>query len=147
MIKKEWIMYRIIEFVFFYWQGMVGRHKNAWYLERCPLCLMWTVWPERNNHTFNSIELSTLSLKVHISTESVLCSLLCFAMSPSFEKIPFLLRRFHYTKPILRSVQLMSMWVVAEMDGYCGCHSFFLNASSMVAYCVQQVSSIYLSLS
>lgn len=50
-----------------------------------------------------------LSLKVHISTESVLSSLMCFAMSPSFEKIPFLLRRFHYIKPILRSVQLMSM--------------------------------------
>ena len=49
------------------------------------------------------------ALKVHISTESVLSSLMCFAMSPSFEKIPFLLRRFHYIKPILRSVQLMSM--------------------------------------
>ena len=139
MIKKEWIMYRIIEFVFFYWQGMVGRHKNAWYLERCPLCLMWTVWPERNNHTFNSIESPYFY--------RICSSLMCFAMSPSFEKIPFLLRRFHYIKPILRSIQLMSMWVVAEMDGYCGCHSFFLNASSMVAYCVQQVSSIYLSLS
>ena len=42
------------------WKGGFGRHQNVDIWNAIPLCIMWTIWKERNNCTF---EQSPLELK------------------------------------------------------------------------------------
>lgn len=44
--------------VYFTWKGIFGRHRNSFNWKAAPLCLMWTIWREENNHTFDGFELS-----------------------------------------------------------------------------------------
>ena len=44
--------------VFFYWKGLFGRHDNASIWNVIPLCIMSTIWRERNNRILNCLQCS-----------------------------------------------------------------------------------------
>ena len=51
------------------WRNWFGKHySEVWNL--VPACVMWSLWRERNNRTFEDVELSTTKL-----IESCMCSL------------------------------------------------------------------------
>ena len=37
------------------WRNWVGKHSLAFW-NMVSLCLMWTIWGERNQHTFEDVE-------------------------------------------------------------------------------------------
>ena len=56
-----WVFPNRIVDLLFGWYNSCGKHVSAvWNL--VPLCLMWTVWRERNRRTFEDVELSTIKL-------------------------------------------------------------------------------------
>ena len=57
----RWVFSNCIVDLFFGWYNSCGKHVSAiWNL--VPLCLMWTIWRERNRRTFEDVELSTIKL-------------------------------------------------------------------------------------
>ena len=49
--KHHWVLPRRVLGLLFGWRNWLGRYQsNIWNL--VPLCLMWTVWRERNSRTF-----------------------------------------------------------------------------------------------
>ena len=46
------------------WQGRVGRHWNGVIWMVAPHCLMWCLWRERNDRSFEDFERTLLDLKL-----------------------------------------------------------------------------------
>ena len=59
----QWVLHSSIKRNLFGWHGaFVGkRREKAWRV--VPICLMWTLWKERNERAFNDIERSNQALK------------------------------------------------------------------------------------
>jgi hypothetical protein len=56
-----WVFPKRIMDLLFGWYNGCGKHVSAiWNL--VPLCLMWTIWRERNRRIFEDVELSTTKL-------------------------------------------------------------------------------------
>ena len=50
----EWVMPRGVLDLLAGWRNWFGKHSSdVWNL--APLCVMWSVWRERNNHTFENV--------------------------------------------------------------------------------------------
>jgi DNA segregation ATPase FtsK/SpoIIIE-like protein len=57
-----WVLPRRVMDLLFGWRNCLGRHQsNIWNL--APLCLMWTVWRERNSRTFEDVKKSADQLR------------------------------------------------------------------------------------
>ena len=52
------------------WQGNFGKHRNLSIGRAVPHCLMWSIWRERNGHSFEDCEWSYVEIKLFF-----LCSL------------------------------------------------------------------------
>jgi hypothetical protein len=51
----NWVLPGMVVDLFFGWKNEFGKHSyDVWNL--VPLCLMWTLWRERNWHTFEDLE-------------------------------------------------------------------------------------------
>ena len=46
-----------------YWKGRFVRHCNVDIWNAIPLCIMWTIWKERNYRVFEDVERSTMVVK------------------------------------------------------------------------------------
>jgi hypothetical protein len=51
---------KIVDLLFGWYNWFGKHHSEVWNL--VPLCLMWTVWQERNRHTFEDTEHSRTKL-------------------------------------------------------------------------------------
>ena len=66
------ILAKVIELLFG-WHNWFGRHSSeVWNL--VPLCLMWSLWQERNRHIFEDLEKSVSQLKETFSCLLYDCS-------------------------------------------------------------------------
>ena len=56
-----WVLFgKVVDLLFSRWNGL-GRHSSdIWNL--APLCLMWIIWKERNQHTFEDVSSSDRQL-------------------------------------------------------------------------------------
>ncbi len=53
----HWVMLgSVLDLLFGWWNWLGKQGSDIWNL--VPLCLMWTVWKERNRRTFENMELS-----------------------------------------------------------------------------------------
>ena len=59
----QWVMHSSIRRNLLGWHGpfVAKKRKNAW--RAAPLCLMWTLWKERNERVFNNVERSDQLIK------------------------------------------------------------------------------------
>ena len=46
------------------WKGRFGRHRIGDVWSAIPLCIMWILWKERNNRTFEGVEWPSVELKL-----------------------------------------------------------------------------------
>ena len=53
---------RVVD-VLYGWKICVATHGNLLAWKIIPVCLIWLIWRERNNRTFNCVELATMGLK------------------------------------------------------------------------------------
>ena len=57
-----WVFPNNIADLLFGWFNCFGKHKcSVWNL--VPLCLMWTIWHERNSRIFDNVDLSITKLE------------------------------------------------------------------------------------
>ena len=62
MFGIQWVMSKIVTSLIFGWRNWLGKHSsNIWNMVLA--CLMWLIWQECNNHTFEDIVRSTDLLK------------------------------------------------------------------------------------
>lgn len=62
MFGIQWVMPKIVTSLIFGWRNWLGKHSsNIWNMVLA--CLMWLIWQECNNHTFEDIVRSTDLLK------------------------------------------------------------------------------------
>ena len=63
ILGVQWVLHSLIKRNLFGWRGaFVGkRREQAW--RAAPLCLMWTLWKERNERVFNDTRRSNQALK------------------------------------------------------------------------------------
>ena len=53
----QWVMSGTVTTLLFSWRNGLGRHSSdIWNM--VPICLMWTVWKERNRRTFEDVSQS-----------------------------------------------------------------------------------------
>ena len=57
----HWVLPRRVLELLFGWRNWFGRHHSN-ICNLIPLCLMWTVWRERNSRTFEDVMKSTYQL-------------------------------------------------------------------------------------
>jgi hypothetical protein len=48
--------------VFYYWKGLFGKHNKASIRNAIPLCIICTIWRERNNRIFIGVD-GTMQLR------------------------------------------------------------------------------------
>ena len=60
----SWVMLRTALDVLACWQGSFGRHRNFPIWRAVPHCLMWCIWRERNEHSFEDCEWSYVEIKL-----------------------------------------------------------------------------------
>jgi hypothetical protein len=63
LFRMHWVMPRRVVDLLDCWQGRLGRHQNIEIWKAIPHCLMWCIWRERNERTFEDSERNTLALK------------------------------------------------------------------------------------
>ena len=57
-----WVLPHSVSELLFSWWNALGRHSSdVWNL--VPLCLMWTVWKERNSHIFEDVSSTDVQLR------------------------------------------------------------------------------------
>jgi hypothetical protein len=55
MFGVDWVMFRCVLDRLAGWRNWFGKHfSDVWNL--APLCVMWSLWRERNNRTFENVE-------------------------------------------------------------------------------------------
>ena len=60
-VGMMWVMPSNVADLLFGWRNWLGKHHSKiWNL--IPACLFWTIWRERNNCTFESVEHTVLHL-------------------------------------------------------------------------------------
>ena len=64
LFGMHWVMPRRIVDVLACWQGRLGRHKNWVLWNAIPHCVLWCIWRERNDRTFEGCERNILDLKI-----------------------------------------------------------------------------------
>jgi hypothetical protein len=58
----SWVLPQTVaELLFSWWDGLGHHSSNVWNL--VPLCLMWTVWKERNSCTFEDVSSMDIQLR------------------------------------------------------------------------------------
>ena len=64
MFGVHWVMPRKTINLLAFWQGNFGRHQHFEIWKCIPHCLMWCLWRERNNRSFEGIEKNVADLKL-----------------------------------------------------------------------------------
>jgi hypothetical protein len=62
---KNWVMPRDVVDLLSCWKGIRGKSKAGKIWKMVPHCLMWCLWQERNDRTFNEKERTIPALKFH----------------------------------------------------------------------------------
>ena len=57
------VMPKMVVDLLAYWKGRFARHCNVDIWNAIPLCIMWTIWKERNYRVFEDVERSTMVVK------------------------------------------------------------------------------------
>ena len=58
----SWVLPQTVAKLLFSWWDGLGHHSsNVW--NQVPLCLMWTVWKERNSRTFEDVSSMDIQLR------------------------------------------------------------------------------------
>ena len=58
----SWVLLQIVaELLFSWWNGLGHHSSDVWNL--VSLCLMWSVWKERNSHTFEDVSSTDMQLR------------------------------------------------------------------------------------
>jgi hypothetical protein len=63
MFGVHLVMPKTVVELFFGRKKWFGKHGSYLVWNIAPLCLIWTLWRERNKSTFNRVEISTVKLK------------------------------------------------------------------------------------
>jgi hypothetical protein len=63
LFGMHWVMPRRVVDLLDCWQGRLGWHQNIEIWKAIPHCLMWCIWRERNERTFEDSERNILALK------------------------------------------------------------------------------------
>uniref|UniRef100_A0A2N9HC19 Reverse transcriptase zinc-binding domain-containing protein n=1 Tax=Fagus sylvatica TaxID=28930 RepID=A0A2N9HC19_FAGSY len=65
MFGKNWVMPRAVVDLLSCWKGIRGKSEVGKIWKMVPHCLMWCLWQERNDRTFNEKERTIPALKFH----------------------------------------------------------------------------------
>jgi hypothetical protein len=65
MFGKTWVMPRDVVDLLCCWKGIRGNSEAGKIWKMVPHCLMWCLWQERNDRTFNAKERTIPALKFH----------------------------------------------------------------------------------
>jgi hypothetical protein len=63
MFVVHWVTSGRVVGVVFGWKNWFAKHGSSFAWNIAPLCLMWAIWSERNNCTFNGVENLAIELK------------------------------------------------------------------------------------
>ena len=63
LFDVQWVLHSSIKRNLIGWHGAFVRKRKEKARRVGPLCLMWTLWKERNERVFNDIKLSDQALK------------------------------------------------------------------------------------
>lgn len=77
-----WVMPKFVLELLVCWHGRFQWHRAARVWMAIPLCLMWSLWIERNKWTFDGIERPVSVLKEHILRTLFAWSSACGVISP-----------------------------------------------------------------
>ena len=64
-------------------RGLFAQHNNSFMWNTDTLCLMWTIWRNKNNCSFNILEMSSVAIKSVFlrswyDSSTVICGVLVF---------------------------------------------------------------------
>jgi hypothetical protein len=71
LFGTPWVMPRSVVDLFTCWKGSLGNSEAGKVWKMIPHCIMWCLWRERNDRTFNGVEKSIPALKFYF----LLCTL------------------------------------------------------------------------
>ena len=74
MFGKTWVMPRDVVDLLCCWKGIRGNSEAGKIWKMVPHCLMWCLWQERNDRTFNAKERTIPALKFHFLHTLLDCS-------------------------------------------------------------------------
>jgi hypothetical protein len=63
LVGITWVMPYSVIALLESWRGFIGARRSRDVWGAAPACLMWCIWREQNQHTFEGVELSLPNLK------------------------------------------------------------------------------------